>query len=351
MPINLKRTIVTLLAAAILMGQPSFARAADPFGDLKKFGTSIFGGGNDSPSSDSSKNDDPPVENTNQQENSGLGKLISGAIGAGLGGYLGSQFGDGKGKALATILGGAAGAWLGSELANAWSQADQTAVNRTSANALNSAHDGQSVTWNNPDTGATATITPQASRQENRNITIIRKKEVQAPPPFDVIGETYVAKKTSNMRSGPSTNALVIGSLKAGEKFTAVGRVQNQNWIIVGQNGRVIGYVLGTLVEARQQIASNDRSPPVQSSGTRPDNSGVDLDAVMRPAKSTETIKKEIASNGGIDLDAEGLVVEEVKASSSCRPAELKVTDTQSGKSETSNFKACKSADGAWEIL
>lgn len=339
MPLNITGKIAALLAATLLMGQPPLARADDPIHDLKKFGNSLFGGG-----SNSSKKDDPPVTNTNQQEDSqedsGIGKIISGAIGAGLGGYLGSKFGGGKGKTLATIVGVAAGAWLGSELAKSWSEADQAALNRTSAGALNNTKDGQTVTWKNPDTGATATITPTATRYETRKVTIVRTGEIQSPPPFDVIGETYVAKKSSNMRAGPSTKISVVGNLRAGQTFTAIGKITGADWIIVGQNGRTVGYVLSSLVTPQQTINVSTQAGSSSENQVR-----------IRPVKSAKIVKSEISSNGGIDLDAEGIVVEEVTATASCRATDLTVSDTQSGKSETSSFKACKAADGAWEIM
>jgi uncharacterized protein YraI len=44
-----------------------------------------------------------------------------------------------------------------------------------------------------------------------------------------------------NIRSAPSTRAARVGSLAAGERFQAMGR--SGNWIAVGYNGRVAGYV------------------------------------------------------------------------------------------------------------
>jgi hypothetical protein len=49
-----------------------------------------------------------------------------------------------------------------------------------------------------------------------------------------------------NIRSAPSTRAARVGSLAAGERFQAMGR--NGNWVAVGYNGRVAGYVNASYV-------------------------------------------------------------------------------------------------------
>jgi uncharacterized protein YraI len=51
----------------------------------------------------------------------------------------------------------------------------------------------------------------------------------------------FAAMSNVNIRSAPSTRAARVGSLTAGQRFQAMGR--SGDWIAVGYNGRVAGYV------------------------------------------------------------------------------------------------------------
>jgi len=51
----------------------------------------------------------------------------------------------------------------------------------------------------------------------------------------------FAAMSNVNIRSAPSTRAARVGSLAAGQRFQAMGR--SGDWIAVGYNGRVTGYV------------------------------------------------------------------------------------------------------------
>lgn len=82
--------------------------------------------------------------------------MISGAA---LGGLLGSQFGSGAGKAAATGAGVFIGALIGSEIGRSMDEVDRMKANQ----AINTAHTaplGETITWNNPESGHSGTVTP-----------------------------------------------------------------------------------------------------------------------------------------------------------------------------------------------
>lgn len=79
--------------------------------------------------------------------------------GAVAGGVLGSQIGGGKGKLWATGAGAVLGALLGSEIGKSLDEADRAAMNNANMQA-NNAPLGQTINWNNPNTGNYGTITP-----------------------------------------------------------------------------------------------------------------------------------------------------------------------------------------------
>jgi surface antigen len=83
-----------------------------------------------------------------------------GALGGAVaGGVLGSQIGGGKGQMWATGAGAVLGALLGSEVGKSLDNADQAAMSNANVKA-NSVPLGQTVAWNNPQTGNSGTVTP-----------------------------------------------------------------------------------------------------------------------------------------------------------------------------------------------
>ena len=81
---------------------------------------------------------------------------IGGAIGGIAGGVAGSQIGKGRGNTAATIAGVLIGAAIGSAIGSTMDNQDK----QQAAQVLESAPDNEPVTWNNPNTNASYTVTP-----------------------------------------------------------------------------------------------------------------------------------------------------------------------------------------------
>lgn len=77
-------------------------------------------------------------------------------IGGVLGGVLGSNVGKGTGRTAAIITGTIAGAMIGGSIGRNMDENDQYRAQRT----LESSPTGQTVKWNNPDTGIDYAVTP-----------------------------------------------------------------------------------------------------------------------------------------------------------------------------------------------
>jgi len=103
----------------------------------------------------------------------GVSPSLGGAIIGGLlGGLGGSQIGKGSGRTAAIIGGIAAGAVIGGSIGNSMEAADRTQVQHT----LETARTGQTVVWNNADTGNRYEMTPtrtyrSADRRDCREYT------------------------------------------------------------------------------------------------------------------------------------------------------------------------------------
>lgn len=86
-------------------------------------------------------------------------QTIGGLAGAGLGGLAGAQFGKGSGRLWTTGAGVLLGALAGSSIGSSLDKADRMYADRAFGQAA-TAPVGQQITWNNPDSGNSGTITP-----------------------------------------------------------------------------------------------------------------------------------------------------------------------------------------------
>ena len=94
-------------------------------------------------------------------ENSQYGQkqTVGGLTGAALGGLLGAQFGGGRGQLATTAVGVLLGALAGSEIGRTMDQVDRMKASQAATQATQ-APLGQTITWNNPNTGNYGTYTP-----------------------------------------------------------------------------------------------------------------------------------------------------------------------------------------------
>lgn len=93
------------------------------------------------------------ANNTFSKQNIGL------ASGAVIGGVLGSQVGGGSGQLWATGAGALLGSLAGSSIGQSLDRADQMYMQRATQTA-HSAPVGETIQWNNPESGHSGTITP-----------------------------------------------------------------------------------------------------------------------------------------------------------------------------------------------
>ena len=121
------------------------------------------------------------------ENQTGQKQTLGTIIGAGLGALAGSQVGSGKGKLAAVAIGALGGAFLGGQLGKTLDDVDRMKASETQQAVLEKNKDGQSSTWNNPNTGHSGRVTPtgpgQASsgedcREYEHEITVDGRKEV-----------------------------------------------------------------------------------------------------------------------------------------------------------------------------
>jgi surface antigen len=96
---------------------------------------------------------------TNTMQGAGNKQMIGTGAGALAGGLLGSQVGGGSGRLWATGAGVLLGALVGSEIGASLDNADRAYAAQAQQRAY-SAPVGESISWNNPDSGNYGTYTP-----------------------------------------------------------------------------------------------------------------------------------------------------------------------------------------------
>lgn len=92
---------------------------------------------------------------------------IGTALGAAGGAVIGSSFGKGNGRVVGGVLGGLVGAGIGHSIGASLDRADMTYYQQTQQRALETSLPGQSLPWNNPQTGHSGTVTPSAPYQND----------------------------------------------------------------------------------------------------------------------------------------------------------------------------------------
>lgn len=253
-----------------------------------------------------------------QAQNQGEGDFLDGVlekltkenvgkgVGGVLGGVLGSQIGDGSGKTAATIVGALAGYWLGGEVGRRMQESDRYGLAQTTATAMDT---GQPQSWVNPETGVRTEVQVQ-------DVRYVPESQLTEAPPLEFINAYYVAETRSHVRSGPGTRFPIVDQLETNEQVAVIGQVVDQDWYMVAQNGRGYGFVYSPLLNpaARQ---------PADSNAIRAD-AGDDF--------------------GDQDLGGHALAQPE------CTLVTQKVT-MPDGRASSEQFRACRNADGSWEVV
>lgn len=163
-------------------------------------------------------------------------ETVGGAIGAAIGGFAGSKIVKGKGRPAATAAAAVGGWLLGENIAR---------------NYQGNAYASSPPAYYQPATSYTPTrsYTPTPSSEPPRSYEPRGCCDYHGGRDFAVhpIHATYVAKCTSNVRSGPSTGYRVIDQLRDHERVHVVGKVEGRNWYKV-RVGHRHGYVYAPLL-------------------------------------------------------------------------------------------------------
>jgi len=105
-------------------------------------------------------------------------QLIGSVLGAGAGGYAGSNIGGGKGKLAATAAGAILGGLFGNSIGGSLDCADKQYAARAQNVALE-APVGKTIAWSNPETGNRGKVTPTRSGRDTRTGAYCREYQTE----------------------------------------------------------------------------------------------------------------------------------------------------------------------------
>lgn len=133
---------------------------------------------------------------------------------------------------------------------------------------------GEPQEWENPESGASGTVETKPAPPKPPEPTPVKvEKEVEMTAPImDAVGEQYMVTAPSgvNVRRGPGTEFPVVMKMGSGERFTAIARLQDANWYLVGKGNTGKGYASGDLIGSAPVVLEEKPEPePVAAAETR----------------------------------------------------------------------------------
>ncbi len=187
---------------------------------------------------------------------------ISTAIGAGTGALLGYLIGDDDIRILTTSGGAVIGGFIGSEIGKYLETQDQKKHALATQKAFST---GKNQSWSNPETNTSgkARVVNSSTEKTSVNLPVLKKKVKQVPP-LDIIGSTYQAKTTSNLRGGPGTDYEKVGSLPTDKKVNVVGKVKGKEWYLISYDGVGSGFVYADLLKPTPTAMPDDSKTQIR---------------------------------------------------------------------------------------
>ncbi len=225
-------------------------------------------------------------------------------VGAVAGALLGSQIGGGRGQLAAVAAGTLAGYWVGGNVGRYLSQADRAGISQATNQAI---YSGQPVSWSNPDTGAQTRVSVRDVSGHSSNWNL--KPALVQLPPVELINAFFSPSANINVRGGPGTDYAVVHRIAAGNPVPVIGKVLNNDWYLIAENGSAAGFVYSPLMKLARNLSYTDNA--------------------IRHASAGHQVGRYVAQNN------------------TCRVITQNVR-LQNGQSDTTEFRACQQADGNW---
>ena len=256
---------------------------------------------------------------------------------------------------IAGLAGATIGGFIGNRIGASLDQQDQKTLQEKARQALLNQPDNVQTHWASDHSGATATVVPENTRIEERQVKIVRGANVASAGKIDFIGAGYQVKSSTIVRLEPSSKSAVATTLPRGSTIWAVGKVHDEPWIMVSKQGQSIGYVPDSnIIPASQWTAVASTSKNAKAAVTEASYRSTAASSLQSSEPATFNLDSSAPIRTPMDLDSLATAphstakVDTVMASVTCR--DLKTMATAQGVTETSKKTVCKSPDGSWDI-
>lgn len=276
------------------------------------------------------------------KKKSGNSKVGSCVVGGLLTGLLAAAVSSKQNRGSAAVVGFAAGCALGWTFAANWSKNDKDGLDRASQEALDDPNGN--MNWRAPESGAQVSFQSANAGERNEDVEFQHLENVEAPPEGSrVIARPYRTVARLALRSSPEDdNAYnILGRYNAGQTVEVVGMTPDAEWVMIGDQGVVIGYVKRTgLVESGQslRIAKTERyyvDSPAPPKAARAKGKGK---AKTRPAAPMMAQVAPPAAQGKVKTI-------KVAATTQC-----KSLTAATGQSQAQKLTGCNRPGGKWVI-
>jgi uncharacterized protein YgiM (DUF1202 family) len=166
---------------------------------------------------------------------------------------------------------------------------------------------GEDTSWTAGEGEASGEVKVVESGQSAAPVDISMDSSRAQPPQgaFELVGKDYHATGNVHVRKGPGTNHPVTGALAAGETITVIGKLQHEDWYLIGRDGVATGYVYGkNLAEGAAEPrgrAETASDAPVETATVDANRTCRTVEQVVKDKKGrekTETIRACMGPNG-----------------------------------------------------
>lgn len=272
------------------------------------------------------------------------------ALGAIVGGLLGTQMGKGNGRTAAILLGALAGGMLGSKYGRYLDEQDRKNVAAATERSLAMNATQQYVS---PKSGAKVTMTPATTSSYEPSLQIPASPDVNTTLPLRIDRRTVFAKSDIDLLSSPNPNSDATVLFQRGESAEVVAYLPDSEYRLISRNGLAIGY-------AKEQDLAGLKKDVLQSDATavKISTKKTAIKPTVKPAPATPQIMKAASATPAPAAKAPQLSTATAKTaaiepkmvalSTECKVV-TRTIQLPNGVADTEKVKFCKEPPTAWK--
>jgi hypothetical protein len=183
---------------------------------------------------------------------------------------------------------------LGAQFARTLDGRNRLILSRTTEQT---AATGETIAYTDPETGWYCRTSVVETSVATVDLPVRALKDrLQTTPPIELVQRPYEAAGSTNVRGGPGTDYVVVGSLADGETVDVVGRVKGEGWFLIAEGGLASGYVAQSrMTPIPAQVAlEQTASRPEHAPAAEPLESAAIQEIVFSSDRTCRVITQEV---------------------------------------------------------